>query len=263
MSRIWAPNKYHSTISPTFSPAQVPSVTTWLRLGVSSQSGGQWTSITDALNSNPATFNAARQTDVATTANSLPVQTFIATRPSAMVWPLIAANNQTAQWGIGFWFKPATVSNSVNQTLLIASPSVTNGTSSPGKFNLYQFNATLNIIVTTAAGGSRQLQISTLTANTWVWCRWSWDSARSGDDRMRVYINGTNVSSSGSYSDLGSGAAFPTNLNAPTGNIIGGHFGDNGTGNGLGADIGPNIYTFNADPTAAEETAIMNYEKPT
>jgi hypothetical protein len=245
-----------------FNPGQSSKVSTWLRLAASSQSGGQWTSITDVLNNNPATFNAARRTNVGASANGLPIQAFITARPSAMAWPLIAANNQTTRWGLGFWFRPTTVAGG-NQTIMLASPAVTNGSSSPGKFNLYKSGVTLAFIVTTAASGSRQLSASVLAANTWIWQRWSWDSSRSGDDRFRLYVNGANVSGAGSYTDLGSGASFPTNLNAPTGNIIAGHFGDDSTGSGLDGDFAPNIYTFSEDLTTAEDVALMNFEAPT
>jgi hypothetical protein len=233
-------------------------VTAQLDLSASAQSAGEWTNWVDTLNSNPVAYNAARRPAVGA-ANGVPIATFAAASPDVGVWPLNATNNGTTHWGLGFWLRPANVVNGVNQIIVAVWPG-TNGASA-NRMLAYQTNATLNCVVYTPTGSRRLTIASAVALSTWVWVRVDWTSARSGDDRLRIYINGAQAS--GTYAGNGGDNAFPaTDLVTVTGNMLIGN-GDNGAANGpFGGDLGPNLYSFASDLTAAEDLALMNLKRP-
>jgi hypothetical protein len=207
--------------------------------------------------SNPATQAVAgRQPQEGLSANGLPIATFDG--GDTLGWPLAANNNGTTYWGVGFWMRPAAVAG----TKFLASISDGSGGASAKKIIFYQDNANIFLGAYSSGSDGRQGQKNTVFAvGTWVFVRASWSSARTGDDRIRIYVNG--VLQTLTFSNLGAGG-LPTDLKSGvTGNLIFGAFNDAATTNPFSGTFGPNIYTFSTDPTAAEETALMNFEAPT
>jgi hypothetical protein len=239
-----------------FNPGQLSKISAWLRLAASSQSAGEWTSITDVINSNPATSNAARRAAVGSSANALPIATFATN--DCWSWPLNASNNGTTHWGIGFWMRPASVGTG---SLVLAS--ICDGTAGASlkKVLLEQHFNALRFSAFSSGSNGRSLTISAaLSASVWTWVRADWTSSRTGDDKLRVYVGGAQAS--GSYADVLAGP-IPTDLLAPTGNALLGNFNDGVAAGPYAGDLGPNLYSTGVDLTTAEDVALMNFERPT
>lgn len=240
----------------SFNPRDLSAVTAWLRLQVSSQSGGEWTNWVDVLNSNPGAINSARRPAVAAAANGLPIATF-ATNDCVSV-PLIANNNQTAKMGWAFWVK---VGDLASTTALI---SVANGTggSSAAKIQLFLSATEQPRIDAYISGtdGRRFTATSGITQDAWVWCRLRYNKDLGGDANATVFINGSVVG--GSYANIGAGGTL-TDLPTVTGNLLIGNVNDGAASSALNGSIGPNIFFLGDDITAAQEAALMNFERPT
>ena len=244
-----------------FDPRDSGKISAWLRLSVSTINSGEYDTVVDVLNSNPTSqADTDRKPAAATSANGLPVMTFDGS--DMLVWPLIAANNSTTKIGWAFWYKPASTSGVVQEMITIFNGS---GGASAKKLQLYQFSSQIfgEAYISGSDGRAANTPSSTVASGTWVWVRLDYDSSRGGDDNLRLYINGSLPSIT--YGNLGVGGTLTT-LPAATGNALIGSLIDSDAGSAPllnGAQIGPNIFTLNANLTAAEETALMNFEKPT
>lgn len=240
-----------------FAPSNISAVKGWLRLQSSSQSAGEWTNWVDVMNANPGVINSARRPAVGASANGLPIATF-ATNDAVAV-PLSAGiNNQTGLLGWAFWCR---FGNLATFNTLLSISTGTNGASA-AKLQLFLTGSEAPMIdcYMPSGNGRRFTATSGLTQNTWVWLRLRYNSGLGGDANSTVFVNGTVAG--GSYANLGAGATLGT-LGAPTGNLIIGNINDGVASLPFNGDIGPNIFFLGDDITAAEETALMNFELPT
>ncbi len=245
-----------------FSPAQVSAVSAWLRLADSTQSGGEWTSITDVLNSNPVTqTDADRRTAVGTSVNGLPTMVFDGS--DVHVWPLSATtNNRTDTLGFWLWFKPATVASA--QRLL--NITVTTGAAVTfEKLSIYANNRTLvcEVYITNATGRVGTTATKVLTAGAWTSIYVQYDSSRGGDANLAIYTDAT--ARTLNYTNIGAGGTLAA-LQSPTGNcLIGGLNNVDATIQGITdeGELGPNLFALNANLTAAQITAMHSFEVPT
>jgi hypothetical protein len=265
LSYLWLPRGLRSGLranaSAAFNPARLSKISAWLRLQASTQSGGEWTNWADVLNSNPVAYNSARRPAVAAAANALPIATFNPASPVVGAWPLTAANNQTAKTGVALWMKPAVVTGGANQVIYMIAPGT--GGANLQKFQVVQNNRTLVPWVAVTAGTANGRQLTTgnvLTVSTWAWVRLEYDSSRGGDANLKVYVNGADAG--GAYSDIGAGGTLGT-LATVTGNALMGNFNDGSAVAPWSGDFGPNLFVLSDNLTAAEETALMNFERPT
>jgi len=241
-----------------FYPTQNSAVSGWLRLAASSQSGGEWTpSIVDVLNpGNPVTqTDVDRRAAVGAAANGLPTMVFDGT--DVHVWPLSATiNNMTTKLGFWFWFNPSTVSGV--QAILGA------GSLSTGKLLFYAVNAQVWCDCYISAGNGQTAKTGNiLSAGTWISLYAQYDSSRGGNPNIAIYANG--VSQSLSFTAIGAGGTLTT-LPQPTGSFLLGGNTDSDTPSipiANGGQIGPNIFAFNDNLTAAQIAQLLAFEVPT
>jgi hypothetical protein len=238
-----------------FQPTSLGKVSAWLRNAASTQSGSEWVSFVDVLNSNPTTNNAARRPAVDASANGLPVATY-ATNDCAS-WPIAASNFSTTEYGVAFWMNP----DAYGTISLFEVGSGTGGASTRA-FELELVSAQrmkFNVFDVASGAKTWQTAVSALpAAGTWTWVRVHYSSVGATDtDKGKFYINGTQL---GSLSVVGAGTGI---LRSATGNILLGNYNDGAALQAYAGKLGPNLFILNADLTAAEELALMNFEKPT
>ncbi len=265
MSRLWLPRSLRvaqQNANGPFNPRQLSSVSGWLRLAVSDQSGGEWTpSIVDVLNAGSPMVqtDTDRRAAVGASANGFPTMVFDGS--DVHLWPLSPAHSATTKIGIWLWYKPA---DAVNTCYLYAA-----GDSGPPvsaqRIALRQSGSRVDarVLITNDNGRALQSPTSVLTAGAWHAIYMQYDSSRGGDANLAIFVNGVSQSLSGS--NIGAGGTLTT-LQAATGSacIGGGSNSDTPTlpiiNTGV---IGPNIFAFNDNLTAAQINALLNFEAPT
>jgi hypothetical protein len=265
MTFLWLPGNLRGPLlnQGGFSPAQVSAVTSWLRLAASTQSGGEWTSIVDVLNAgSPVTqTDADRRTAVGSSGNGLPTMTFDGT--DVHVWALNAnTNNRTDKLGFWLWFYPNTVSGVQRLLNITVATGCAVGLE---KLSFYANNATLlcEVYATNTTGRVGTTATNVLTAQTWHAVYLQYDSSRGGDANLAIFTAG--VSRSLNYTNIGVGATLGA-LQAPTGNcLIGGFNNVDAVVQGIAdeGELGPNLFAFNDNLTAAQITSFLAFEAPT
>ena len=247
-----------------FNPAaQGGIVAGWLRLAASVQSGGEWTSLVDVLNSNPAVqADADRRCAVGSSANGLSTMVFDGS--DMYQWPLSATiNNMTAKLGFWLWFKPATVA-SVQRLVNITI--ATGAAATLEKLSLYANNRTLvcEVYATNATGRVFTTTTNVLTAGVWTAIYMQYDSSRGGDANYALFTDGVSRANNGA--NIGAGATLGA-LQAPTGNALLGSFNNSDTPTqaiDTGGEFGPNpAISFNENLTAQQIAGFLAFEAPT
>lgn len=244
-----------------FDPRDSGKVSGWLRLAASSQSGGEWTSLTDVLNSNPAVqADADRKCAVGSSANGLPTMVFDAT--DMYQWPLNATiNNRTDKQGYWLWFQP----NGVSGVQRILNATIAAGAAVTfEKFSLYANNRTLvcEVYLTNANGRAFTTTTNVLTSGTWTSIYLQYDSSRGGDANYALYTDG--VLRSNNIINIGAGGTLGA-LQQPTGHILIGAFNNSDTPTQPITDegeLGPNLFAFNDNLTTGEIAAFQAFEAP-
>jgi hypothetical protein len=234
-------------------------VSAWLRLQSSAQAAGEFTDWVDVLNSNPGVINAARRPAVGAAANSLPVAVFATN--DAVAWPLATGNSDRDNRGYAFWFN---FTSSAGTQVLLATNQGTNGASVRQQtvFSTGGRNINFDNYISGADGRQGASAGNVLAAaGTWCWVRLHYKSSGATEaDRALLYVDGALKTLT--FSAIGAGGTLGT-LPAATGNTIIGNFNDGAASNPINASMGPNLFVLNADLTAAEELALMNFERPT
>lgn len=251
-----------------FSPSEVSVVSAWLRLAGGTTVSGDYSSVPDVLTTNPATQGTAAQRPTSgTSANGLPVATFVASEPNQLSWPKAANNHGTAQWGIAYWVK-MTAYNGASRYLFDAGGTL--ATYDNMRITTF-YNSSRNIAVeyfgqdTIGYNGRQGVAAGAgAVSGTWFWLRVQFDGSQGTEaGRLKVFVN--EVEKSLTFSNVGTGGT-PVALRTNAGNVpaIIGNFSDN-LDNTLSMDgvLGPNVFVFNGSPTAAQATALMNFEAPT
>jgi hypothetical protein len=256
--QLWLPRPLRAATTTAFSPYQVSAVSSWLRLDASLESGGEWEEISDVLNgASPVTQgDSDRRSAVGTSANGYPTAVFDGT--DVHVWPLTAANNGTTKLGFWIWFKPASVA-SVQHLVSIVSP-----TASAQKLDIYANNAQVfcECYISGTAGRFGRTG-NVLSAGAWRAIYVQYDSNRGGDANLAIFIGG--VSQSLTYGNLGAGGTLTT-LPVVTGNALIGGLTNSDTPSqpiANGGEIGPNLFAFSDNLTAAQIAALLLFEAPT
>lgn len=245
-----------------FFPSQLSSVSGWLRLAVSQQSGGKWTpSIIDVANSGSPMVQtvAVRQTSVGASLNGLPTMVFSGT--NVHLWPQSPAHSATTKVGIWLWYKPATVAGI--QRLYTVAAGVSG--SATNRLQLYATGDKLQCecYISGVDGRFGTTPAATLVAGAQHPIYLQYDSSRGGDPNLQIWVNG--VSQTLVFGNLGAGGALAA-LPAASGNaLVGGGTDSDTPANPIvvGGVIGPNIFALNNNLTASEELALRNFEAPT
>ena len=265
-SALWLPDEnleWEQTAGgAAFDPRDTGKLAGWLRLQASTPSSGEWASVVDALNSNPAAQPGAnRKPAVGTSGNGL--QTMVFDGSDMLLWPLNASiNNRTDKQGYWFWFKPAVV-NTLQRLLNITI--ATGAAATFEKLSFYANNRTLvcEVYITNATGRVGTTASNVLTAGAWHAIYLQYDSSRGGDANLAMFVGGTSASLN--FTNIGAGGTLGA-LQAPTGNCIIGSFNNSDTPTQAidnGGEIGPNIFPFNDNLTAGEIASFLAFEAPT
>jgi hypothetical protein len=242
--------------APPFSPRDLAGkVTAWLRLAASAQASGEWTDHVDVLNSNPASINSARRPAVGASANGLPVATYITN--DCVSWPIAASNYSTTEYGVAFWMN-------VDAFGTISIFEIGTGTAGAAvrSFELELVSSQrMKFNVFDAASGAKTWQTAASAfpaAGTWTWVRTHYSSIGATDtDKGKFYVNGVQL---GSLSITGASTGI---MRSNAGNILLGNYNNGAALQAYAGKLGPNLFILNSDLTAAEETALMNFERPT
>lgn len=244
-----------------FSPSGITALSGWLSLAQSSQAGDEWTpSIVDLLNAGSPMVQTGtvRRAAVGASANGFPTMVFDGT--DVHLWPLDPAHSSTTKVGIWLWFKPATVAGV--QRLYGVLAGVAGSTTN--RLQLYTLSAALNCeAYASGSAGRFGTTPNVLVAGAWHAIYLQYDSSRGGDANLAIFVNG--VSQSLTYGNVGAGQALAT-LPAASGSApVGGGTDTDTTANPIanGGQIGPNMFAFNDNLSAAEIALFLAYQVPT
>ncbi len=241
-----------------WTPAQQSKITAWLRLQDATVVSGEYSSVPDKIQTNPAVSNAARQAAQGLAASGVPIATFATN--DCLSWPIGTGNNGRDQKGFAFWCRMPALSSTTQQWVSIFTGT---GGASAQQIQFYHSTTTVRVDAYISGANGRRLQAfapAGFVNNAWVWLRMMYDSSQSTEaTKLKVYVNG--VLQSPIFTSLGSGGTFGT-LPSVTGNILIGNQNDGVASSPLNGDLGPNFYVLNADLTAAEEAQLMQFEAP-
>lgn len=227
-----------------FYPAQLSKVSAWLRVANGTVTGAGYSSIPDALG---ATSPATQSTDAnrpvnGTAANGLPIMNLT---DDFLFWPLSAANNGATKNGFACWCKS---NNTGIQNLFVIWNG--GGGASAAKADFFVNASNLNYFCET---GGTAAKSGLMTANTWHFVTCEYDGTQATDAaRLLVTVDGTVIGTTNT--------TIPASQPTPTGNAWIGGF---SSAQSWVGSIGPNFFFLNAQLSAAERTALMNFEVPT
>jgi hypothetical protein len=262
MPNMWLPKPLRmaqQNANGPFNPRQLSKLSGWLRLAASTAVASEWPTVVDVLNAgSPMTSSGVRVAAVGAAANGLPTAVFDGT--DVHLWPQSPAHSATTKVGLWFWYKPATVAGF--QTLYSVSSGVagsttkrlwlrTNAAKIEGSGYIDNFN------------GRNGATPNVLTAGAYSAIYLQYDSSRGGDANIAIFVGG--VAQTLTYTNDGAGGTLGA-LPAASGSATIGGAADSDTpsfpiaNNGV---IGPNIFAFNDNLTAAEIAAILAFEAPT
>lgn len=219
-------------------------------------SSGEWASVTDIKNNNPAVNTDTDRRPAVGKANNRPTMLFDGT--DVLSWPIIAANTPTAALEVCLWFKPtsniATRQRIFHANFSSSNPYLTIDFVSNVLNVAYYRNNTDGRLLTTATGP---------VADDWNFLRVKFlGSAGTDATKMIAFIN--EVNTLGAYSDIGTTGAM-TALNTASGAILLGGASDSDTPSTPlvnGVELGPTVAIFNQELTGAEPAAVMAYLSP-
>lgn len=266
MTYLWLPGHVRGPLlnAGAFSPAQVSAVTAWLR---NTATAGAVASVTDVLNSNPATQGTAGSRPTGTTsANALPCLSFDGT-DDFLAWPVIANTIGSPRWGYAAWVRPATVSgvHTIYACRALTGASATRCELQQNGTSIFVNIAHSNVSI------RRGTATSVFALNTWAFVTIEFDGAQADEaDECIITINGTKQALT-FVDDTGTPGDMPDTLVQPTGNAA---IGDIRAASPLQpweGLIGPNQFILQGAGgisgggllTAAQRTALMNFEAPT
>ncbi len=263
MPNMWLPKPLRmaqQNANGPFNPRQLSKLSGWLRLAVSAPVSGEWDTVVDVLNAGSplSTSGGLRKTAVGAAANGLPTMVFDGT--DVHLWPVSPAHSATTKVGLWFWYKPATVAGI--QYLY----AVTNGVagSSTKRLHLRANAAKIDgVAYIDNFNGRAGSTPNVLVAGSYTAIYLQYDSSRGGDANLAIFIGG--AAQTLTYANDGAGGTLGA-LQAASGSATIGGATDSDTpatpiaNNGV---IGPNIFAFNDNLTAAEIAAILAFEAPT
>lgn len=231
---------------PGTSPLQSGKVSAWLRLGSGTITGLGYSSVPDVLGATSPAVQAtdARRPPNGTSANGLPIANVT---NSQLAWPLSAANNQATQNGFACWCK----SNLTGNQNLFAIYNSGAGASAAKLDYFLQGSTNLQYF---CESGGLATKAAFMTANVWHFVTVEYDGTQATDQlRCLVTVDGVVLATTNT--------AIPTSQPTPTGNASLLAFGAGVQP--LVGSLGPNFFALNGQLTAAERTALMNFEAPT
>jgi len=229
---------------PGTAPLQSGKVSAWLRLANGTITGSGYSSVPDVLG---ATSPAVQATDAnrpvnATSANGLPIMNMT---DDFLSWPLSAANNGAVKNGFACWCK-STLPTNCNLFEIYNG----GGGASAAKIDFFASGGLLTYYCEPGGSATRNPY---MTANAWHFVTAEYDGTQATDQaRLLITVDGVVLATTNT--------AIPTSQPTPTGNAAIGGFASIQPWVG---SIGPNFFALNAQLTAPERLALMNFEAPT
>lgn len=244
-----------------FNPVQLGVISAWLRVPLATVTGSGISSLPDVLNpSAPAVQTVeGRRPAVGSSANGLPVMVFGG--DDVLAWPTTAAISNTTTQGYWFWIRYA--GSGIQQRIFEMRAVVGGGTPHRLSITISTTGTLLCDVYITNSDGRRFTTSLTLTVGQWYAIYWQYDSSRGGDANLALYVDGVSVSLT--PSNIGAGGTLGA-LRAFAGDALIGAGQNQDSPSGAlanGSEVGPNLYAFNANLTAAQILALMNFERPT
>lgn len=243
------------------SPLHISALTGWLSLPQSTPSSGEWASVTDRVNASTPMVqtDADRRAAVGAAANSVPTMVFDGT--DVHLWPTVPATSSTTKVGIWLWYKPITVAG----TQYLYRVAAGQGGVTLSRFDFYATGSQLQceVSVTNTTGRFGVTASGTLTAGAWHAIYLQYDSSRGGDPNLVIHVNAADKSLT--YGNVGAGATLTT-LQVANGSALFGGATDSDTPVvpiANGGQLGPHIFAFNDNLTAAQELFLLGYDRPT
>lgn len=179
-----------------------------------------------------------------------------------VVLPLSAENNNAAVWAMAMWVRPTTLSG----TTAVYTVNNQSGFGSVTRVSCHlSTGTTTNILmnVNTTDGSTARRGITTsapIILGEWHFLTWVFNGAGATEaDRCKIYVNGGLQTLT--FAANPTAASMPTEMLAPTGN--GALFGTSGGGSPLRGEVGPDIWFFDAEPSAALIAQYQDYDIPT
>lgn len=242
-----------------FLPTDLGKVSAWLRLAQATVTGSGYSSVPDVLTTNPAVQSTdARRPVNGTSANGLPIATLT---DDFLSWPLAAGNNGATKWGCAFWMN-STADGSVRRIVCIRNSGGAGNASADKLEVAYQTGRGILFDAYVSNGNAWRARSNQVATGLHFWTV-EYDGTQSGDANRAIITMDAAVIG-GTTFELAAGVAteIPATLTTPTGNIF---LGASTTvpGNPFTGIIGPNFWILNAQLSAAERAALMNFESPT
>jgi hypothetical protein len=213
---------------------------------------GAISSVTDRKNTNPMAQSDADRQAVGATNGGM-----VFTNDS-LVLPMHASNNFTTGLGFAAWTKQP-VSADENWIVGVPNPG---GTTDWKFYSQYASSRRFLLAFFTSGGNGRQFTTAVNAipaAGTPFFLKWFYNSVPAGDANLTLTVNGVSALAGGAWANIGTGGTLGA-LNTVTGNYFIGNFANSDAGQaGLQGTFGQDIFTLNADFTAAEETQAMNF----
>lgn len=260
MTFLWLPKNLREPLmnAQRFSPASVSAVSAWLRLAAGTVTGQGYSSIPDVLASNPAVQATDDRRPVnGTSANGLPIATFT---DDLLSWPVSAGANGTTAWGMAFWMNE-TADGTVRRVFSARRTGASGGCSVDKLEVAYQNTRGMMLDAYASDGQAYRARSDTSATGLHFWTI-EYDGSQS-TDALKALITLDGVILTCTFETAaGAQASIPAALPAPTGSFF---IGAQTTvpNAPLTGIIGPNIYFLNAQLTAAQRIALMNFEAPT
>lgn len=226
-------------------PLEISAVTGWLRFALGTVTGLGYSSVPDVLGGSPAVqASDASRMAASTSANGLPIA--VGATGDYLSWPVSAANNGAARYGIATWVK---TSNAGFQDLY--SIYLAGGGANATKVDVFLNAGALSSEV--AVGGSCTKAAPLLPANTWAFFTFEYDGSQATDAaRLVVTVNGVVQATTNT--------SIPVTSPTPTGNAFIGGF---SVLYAIIGALGPNFYSLGRQLTPAERANLMAFEAPT
>ena len=237
--------------------AALTKCTAILDLNASTAVGGEWTSIVDIKNSNPAAQADADRAPAVGTANGQATAVFDGT--DVMPGPSAASNSPTTKRWVAFWMKP-TSNVATRQRLIFWGPAAASANQlfldiASGNVSHSVYNGAFTGRAFNSSGG--------ITASAWQFFRFAFDSLGASEAlQVLQFIDEASLAVTGG--DIGAGGALVA-LPTVTGSALIGASSDSDTPSSPmlnGFEIGPRIHIGSTPLTAPEGVALMNVSRP-
>lgn len=245
-------------------------VAAMLDLTTATVTGSGYSSVPDLLASNAAVQAVDARRPVNGTSNSQAIATYTTASATCLVLPNAANNNNDLTTIVGFacWLRFATYGGIFKYLIDVGGANGTYdnckfeiATDSSRRINVYHFGADTNNYNGRLALSANA---SCPVAGTWFFLRWAFSGGQATEAlRCRTFVD--EVEKTNTFSNVGAGGD-PRALRVSASNVpivIGNYQDGTDATYAMSAAMGPLLYFFKRDLSAAQGLALMNHRRPT